>query len=292
MHIGQEDGGLQYMRKIATGCLENGFQVFHNLMRLIGQGSIVQLSGRRIDADLSGNVEQVAVSDGLVVWTDGGRSLVGSYDGFCHGKQKSLKLALSPFFAKNCSMQVLVGEANFITKRLGVDELSTLAAWQVTSAKNPLPSARVYLDLSGCFATNRPENTPSDAWWIVHAPAYTLDELPPNTIRLNAWPGFAAGKDWELAWAGEEAGHVANEVCASLDKNPIQVPDQIGFVGARVLASIIHEAMLLKAEGAASETDIDLAMKLGTNYPKGPFEWGEEIGWNEVMSLLEKMGVK
>jgi len=33
-------------------------------------------------------------------------------------------------------------------------------------------------------------------------------------------------------------------------------------------------------------------MKLGTNYPKGPFEWGEEIGWNEVMSLLEKMGVK
>lgn len=188
-------------------------------------------------------------------------------------------------------MQVLVGEANFITKRLGIDDVNRLAAWKVVSADKPLPPARVYLDLSGCFAQYRPSNTPSDAWWIVHAPVQTLSELPPKTIRLNAWPGFAAGKDWEMAWTDEEAEQIVNGVCASLDKTPIRVPDQVGFVGARVLASIIHEAILLKTEGAASETDIDLAMKLGTNYPKGPFEWGEEIGWKEVDALLEKLGL-
>lgn len=189
-------------------------------------------------------------------------------------------------------MHVLVGEANFITKRLGIDDLSSLAAWQVIPAENPLPPARVYLDLSGCFAQYRPSNTSPEAWWIVHTPTHTLAELPPKTIRLNAWPGFAAGNDWEMAWADEEAEQIVKEACAALGKIPIRVPDQIGFVGARVLAAIIHEAMLLKSAGAASQTDIDLAMKLGTNYPKGPFEWAEEIGWKEVEALLEKMGMK
>jgi 3-hydroxybutyryl-CoA dehydrogenase len=35
------------------------------------------------------------------------------------------------------------------------------------------------------------------------------------------------------------------------------------------------------------EKEIDTAMKLGTNYPYGPFEWGEKIGLGKVVSLLE-----
>jgi 3-hydroxybutyryl-CoA dehydrogenase len=186
-------------------------------------------------------------------------------------------------------MRVLIGEADFLKKRLGLEDLSTLEAWQLSNADQPLPPATVYLDLSGCFAKYRPSNTSSDAWWIVHAPAYTLNELPPQTIRLNAWPGFAAGPDWEMAWEGEKAKQIATEICSLLNKNPIRVPDQIGFVGARILASIIQEAVMLSDEGAASKTDIDLAMKLGTNYPRGPFEWAEAIGWEDVREVVERM---
>ena len=186
-------------------------------------------------------------------------------------------------------MRVLIGEADFLKKRLGLEDLSALEAWQLSTADQPLPPATVYLDLSGCFAKYRPNNIPSDAWWIVHAPTHTLNELPPQTIRLNAWPGFAAGPDWEMAWEGEKAEQIATEICSLLNKNPIRVPDQIGFVGARILASIIQEAVMLSDEGAASKTDIDLAMKLGTNYPRGPFEWAEAIGWEEVREVVERM---
>ncbi|MBM3432894.1 MAG: hypothetical protein FJX92_07860 [Bacteroidetes bacterium] len=186
-------------------------------------------------------------------------------------------------------MWVLVGVRKDITNRLGIEENAVLPDWQIVSAEEPLPPASVYVDLSGCFARERPSNTPSDAWWFVHAPGYTLAELPERTIRLNAWPGFAAGKDWEMVWKGPEAAHVAKEICHSLQKKPIEVPDQIGLIGARVLLSIINEAVLLWGEGSASKQDIDLAMKLGTNYPFGPFEWGEKIGWKEAYSILKRL---
>ena len=35
--------------------------------------------------------------------------------------------------------------------------------------------------------------------------------------------------------------------------------------------------------------DIDQGMKLGTNYPHGPFEWCEKIGIRNVYELLEAL---
>lgn len=49
---------------------------------------------------------------------------------------------------------------------------------------------------------------------------------------------------------------------------------------------IINEAYFTVQEGTASKTDIDLGMKLGTAYPKGPFEWCEEIGIANVYETL------
>lgn len=186
-------------------------------------------------------------------------------------------------------MRVIIGEETFIKARLGIDDLSVINPWKTASAAHPLPSASVYLDLSGCFARYRPESASADAWWIVHAPAFTLDELPPRSIRVNTWPGFAEGKHWEMAAPNQEAETLANESLAALKKEPIPVPDRIGLVGARVLASIIQEGLLLQKEGAASSQDIDLAMRLGTNYPQGPFEWAERIGWDEVHTLLKRL---
>jgi 3-hydroxybutyryl-CoA dehydrogenase len=59
------------------------------------------------------------------------------------------------------------------------------------------------------------------------------------------------------------------------------------MVSPRVVCMIINEAFYTNAEGTASEKDIDLAMKLGTNYPLGPFEWAEKIGIENVYEVLE-----
>jgi 3-hydroxybutyryl-CoA dehydrogenase len=39
----------------------------------------------------------------------------------------------------------------------------------------------------------------------------------------------------------------------------------------------------------AAAEDIDRAMKLGANYPKGPFEWTNEIGSNEILQTLDSL---
>jgi 3-hydroxybutyryl-CoA dehydrogenase len=52
---------------------------------------------------------------------------------------------------------------------------------------------------------------------------------------------------------------------------------------------IINEAYLALGEEVSTIPEIDTAMKLGTNYPNGPFEWCDLIGAANVSALLEKL---
>jgi 3-hydroxybutyryl-CoA dehydrogenase len=57
----------------------------------------------------------------------------------------------------------------------------------------------------------------------------------------------------------------------------------------RVISCIVNEAFLALSEGVASAEDIDRAMKLGANYPRGPFEWVEEIGAHSIVETLDSL---
>jgi len=76
------------------------------------------------------------------------------------------------------------------------------------------------------------------------------------------------------------------ETCRNLTTQFAVVKDQVGLITARVICMIINEAYFSNEENIASRADIDLAMKLGTNYPFGPFEWCEKIGVRNVYQLL------
>ena len=75
-------------------------------------------------------------------------------------------------------------------------------------------------------------------------------------------------------------------VCVNLKTEFVSVDDRVGLVTPRVICMIINEAYYTVQEGTATQGDIDLAMKLGTNYPFGPFEWCEKIGIKNVHNLL------
>ena len=60
-------------------------------------------------------------------------------------------------------------------------------------------------------------------------------------------------------------------------------------VALRVISCIVNEAFLSLSEGVATAEDIDQAMKLGANYPKGPFEWAEEIGASIILETLDSL---
>lgn len=77
------------------------------------------------------------------------------------------------------------------------------------------------------------------------------------------------------------------EICAQLNTEYLRVDDRVGLVTPRVICMIINEAYFTVQEGTATREDIDLAMKLGTNYPYGPFEWCKRIGLKHVYELLE-----
>jgi 3-hydroxybutyryl-CoA dehydrogenase len=77
------------------------------------------------------------------------------------------------------------------------------------------------------------------------------------------------------------------ELCSKLGTDFLQVDDRVGLVTPRIICMIINEAYFTVQEGTATREDIDMAMKLGTNYPYGPFEWCQRIGVNHVYELLE-----
>ncbi|MDV3222463.1 3-hydroxyacyl-CoA dehydrogenase NAD-binding domain-containing protein [Intrasporangium sp.] len=58
---------------------------------------------------------------------------------------------------------------------------------------------------------------------------------------------------------------------------------------ARTLAMLVNEAVDLVDRGDASEEDVDLAMVLGVRYPRGPIEWGREIGFDVVAGQITEL---
>ena len=54
----------------------------------------------------------------------------------------------------------------------------------------------------------------------------------------------------------------------------------------RILCQLINESVFALQDDIATPRDIDTAMKLGANYPKGPLEWAELIGVRQVFAVL------
>ena len=69
----------------------------------------------------------------------------------------------------------------------------------------------------------------------------------------------------------------------------IFVNDIPGFVSARIVVQIINEAFFTWEAGTSTKDEIDIAMKLGTGYPYGPFEWARLIGEERVAELLQRL---
>ena len=57
------------------------------------------------------------------------------------------------------------------------------------------------------------------------------------------------------------------------------------YIFARILVALIVQAGLANERGVAEKPDIDTALKFGVNYPKGPFEWAEQIGKERIDAL-------
>ncbi len=88
----------------------------------------------------------------------------------------------------------------------------------------------------------------------------------PDGVRGAVWAGSAQRQ------AGLDGGR--------LDDTQIE---------ARILAALVNEAASAVADDVATPEAVDIAMRLGTNYPRGPLEWGQAIGLGSVVHTLDAM---
>jgi 3-hydroxybutyryl-CoA dehydrogenase len=58
------------------------------------------------------------------------------------------------------------------------------------------------------------------------------------------------------------------------------------MISPKIISMIVNEAYFALGDDVSTKEEIDTAMKLGTNYPHGPFEWATIIGIENICSLL------
>src|SRR5699024_2693250 len=79
------------------------------------------------------------------------------------------------------------------------------------------------------------------------------------------------------------------ELVSRIGAEPVVCRDRAGLVVDALLMPHLGDAVRMLDEGYASVEDIDTALQHGLGYPVGPFAMIDQIGADEVLSVLEEL---
>jgi 3-hydroxybutyryl-CoA dehydrogenase len=82
---------------------------------------------------------------------------------------------------------------------------------------------------------------------------------------------------------------IAKFFVQQLDKVPVIIKDAPGFIVNRLLFTMINEAGYMLEQDIASVQDIDNAMKLGANFPLGPFQLADLVGIDITHNIINEL---
>jgi 3-hydroxybutyryl-CoA dehydrogenase len=97
----------------------------------------------------------------------------------------------------------------------------------------------------------------------------------------------------ELAFpveAGTETRRRANDLCLTLGKTPVEVPDLPGFVVNRLLFPFLFSAVRFHEDTGLSPEAIDTCMRLGAGHPMGPLALLDFVGLDVSTAIGEAIG--
>lgn len=124
---------------------------------------------------------------------------------------------------------------------------------------------------------------------VINSVITTVQQLQADFIRINGWTTFLQRPIIEAATIHEDNKTITEQLFLLFGKKTQWVPDIMGLITPRIIASIINEAFFALQENVSTRDEIDIAMKLGTNYPFGPFDWSEKIGLDNIYALLSEL---
>ncbi|MGZ5304094.1 MAG: 3-hydroxyacyl-CoA dehydrogenase family protein, partial [Bacteroidia bacterium] len=119
--------------------------------------------------------------------------------------------------------------------------------------------------------------------------SYFVNDVQCVLAGINALPTFLSRSKAEVSAYMDSDKNALGAFFQSLGWEYHFVNDRVGMVSPRIVCMIINEAFYTLQEGTATAEDIDESMKLGTNYPKGPFQWANEMGIKAVYETLDAL---
>ncbi len=106
-------------------------------------------------------------------------------------------------------------------------------------------------------------------------------------------PALAQRRLVEAGWLGRKSGRGYYDYRDGADRPEAMMDEALGrVVLERVLVMLINEAVDAVQLRVASAGDIELAMQTGVNYPKGLLAWGDELGADRVLAVLDALYVE
>jgi 3-hydroxybutyryl-CoA dehydrogenase len=160
------------------------------------------------------------------------------------------------------------------------------------------------LEAAGIAVQRKPGNSEHGAGWLEIGGARLMlsdgrsatrraaEEGVPNLVLFDLCLDYAATPRLALAVADQCGTGAWRAVVGTLQGAGLAVTrldDVAGLLGLRTVAMLANEAADAVLAGIGSAADIDTAMRFGTNYPRGPLAWADELGAAFVVRVLANL---
>ena len=141
------------------------------------------------------------------------------------------------------------------------------------------------------FATNTSTMSPTEIGSFTRRPEKVIAMHFFNPVHKMPLVEIVRGLE-----TNDETVEATKELAHAFGKETVVINEFPGFVTSRISALVGNEAFYMLQEGLGTPEEIDKAIKLGLNYPMGPFELGDLVGLdtrlNNLKYLHEKLGEK
>ncbi|WP_163100549.1 3-hydroxyacyl-CoA dehydrogenase [Peribacillus alkalitolerans] len=137
------------------------------------------------------------------------------------------------------------------------------------------------------FATNTSTMSPTEIGSFTNRPERVIAMHFFNPVHKMPLIEIVRGLE-----TSDETVEAVKELAGLMKKETVVVNEFPGFVTSRISALVGNEAFYMLQEGLGTPEEIDKAIRLGLNYPMGPFELGDLVGLDTRLNNLNYLHAK
>jgi len=170
----------------------------------------------------------------------------------------------------------------------GAADLIIEAVPEETSIKKQVFESMEQFAPAHCyFATNTSTMSPTEIASFAKRPEKTIAMHFFNPVHKMPLVEIVRGLE-----TSDETAKTIQEVAVKMGKETVVINEFPGFVTSRISALVGNEAFFMLQEGLGTPEEIDKAIKLGLNYPMGPFELVDLVGLDTRLNNLNYLHAK